>query len=105
MNKQKAFAEAQTQYHMGSSKQISMEYEHNTESMQAFILYQCWCSWFTNSSSMCEGDRASNLLSSFKQKFKAISMNPGKTHQWKWEEIWLIILNFKFVFEDMNNTF
>lgn len=41
MNKQKAFAEAQTQYHVGSSKKISMEYEHNTQSMEACILDQC----------------------------------------------------------------
>lgn len=40
MNKQKAFYEAQTQYHVGSHKKISMEYEHNTLSMKAYVLYQ-----------------------------------------------------------------
>lgn len=73
MNKQKAFAEAQTQYHVGSSKKISMEYEHNTQPMKACILYQCQCSGSTNRSSMHEEDSVSNPVVLIQAKVQSLS--------------------------------
>jgi len=72
MNKQKSFAEAQTQYHRACSKKTNMEYDHNTRSMKACILYQCKCFWFTTSSSMCEGDSASNPVVLIQAKVQSL---------------------------------
>lgn len=42
--------------------------------------------------------------SSFQQKFKAFSRNPGEAAQQKWEEIWLTFLILLFVFQGVQTT-